>query len=101
MLSKRSSSIRVAPDEWTAKLIPSGFTVGPSGSGSPGSRFVIFGMGSHRGGNHVFGADNGPAANRVPWAWAVGRPTLVTVERSRIRNEYDHPDSYHITRGGA
>src|SRR5438105_915295 len=44
MLSNRSSSIRVAPREWMAKLIPSGLTVGPNGSGSPGNRFVIVGM---------------------------------------------------------
>ncbi len=43
MLSNSNSSMRVAPDEWIAKLIPSGFTVGPSGSASPASRFVIDG----------------------------------------------------------
>ena len=44
ILSNRSSSIRVAPLEWTAKLIPSGRTVGPSGSGSPGWMSLIVGM---------------------------------------------------------
>ena len=43
-LSNRSNSIRVAPWEWIAKLIPSGLTVGPSGSGSPGWMSLIVGM---------------------------------------------------------
>ncbi len=55
MLSNRSSSTRVAPADWTAKLIPSGVTVGPSGSGSPGKRFVIFGMGPQGGLRRNFG----------------------------------------------
>src|SRR5262245_3452962 len=44
MLSNSSNSNRVAPAEWMAKLIPSGLTVGPRGSGEPGSKFVSVGM---------------------------------------------------------
>ena len=44
MLSNRSNSIRVAPREWIAKLIPSSLTVAPRGSGVPGKIFLIFGM---------------------------------------------------------
>ncbi len=44
-LSKSNSSTRVAPVEWIAKLIPSGVTDGPRGSGDPGIKFLIVGMG--------------------------------------------------------
>src|SRR5215472_8882926 len=49
MLSNSRSSIRVAPAEWMAKLMPSGRTLGPKGSGEPGNRFLIVGITAYPG----------------------------------------------------
>ena len=85
MLSNRSSSIRVAPAEWRAKLIPSGVTVGPSGvragrAGGCGSR-----------------ACHGGASAALPWvAWGLGvgtvirrgrRPAILAGEGRAVRGE--------------
>src|SRR5947209_6890004 len=96
MLSKSISSTRVAPAEWNAKLIPSGETVGPSGSGWPGNRFVIVGIGplsakgprESIGGRHAARAANrGPGCQGPAHLRVASSPSGTTKPKDNIHDE--------------